>query len=546
MLSVAVIPIPVLAQQTPQLPDLLPPAQPPQPLPIEPIPEPEVQREPPLNVPEVNFKDSIQVTGFQFVGNTVIDDQTLEALAAQFMGRTLDLSELLQVRTLVTDYYESQGFTTSGAFILVADNLSFDTTNANIVIRVIEGKLQELKIVGAKHLQGYIRQRVVATQSGVFNEKQLFQSLKQLQLNQRIDRIAARLDNGSVLDQSILTLEVDPAPSSSVKVNLNNYGSPTVGTFTRSLAYENLNVFGLGDTFRVSYSNATGSNGIAVSYGVPINAQDGYAEISYSYDNSHIIEPPFDALDISATSQSFRFSVQQPVFRQISDNTIQELVVGLAATHEKSESFLFNQRFPVFGGADDQGRISTTVLSLFQNYSRIDGQQSLLLNSTFNFGLGGSTENSQFFSWQGNALWARRLPLNLTLITRGNLQFADRQLLSSQQASLGGINTVRGFRTNQIVSDNQASGSVELQIPVYNGSKGSLVIYPFVDAGVGYNNSEDFLENTGVLASVGFGLRYQYKNLALRFDYGYGFEGRSERRRTLQENGATLSLEYTF
>ena len=99
----------------------------------------------------------------------------------------------------------------------------------------------------------------------------------------------------------------------------------------------------------------------------------------------------------------------------------------------------------------------------------------IALRSTESIGLDllGATENSgdvpdgQFFAWLGQAQFARRLfgsdwQLNL----RGDVQLTADPLLPIERIAIGGIDTVRGYRENELVVDNGWIASAELRIPL--------------------------------------------------------------------------------
>ncbi|MGB3650239.1 MAG: ShlB/FhaC/HecB family hemolysin secretion/activation protein, partial [Rivularia sp. (in: cyanobacteria)] len=66
------------------------------------------------------------------------------------------------------------------------------------------------------------------------------------------------------------------------------------------------------------------------------------------------------------------------------------------------------------------------------------------------------------------------------LLTSINTQLTPDSLLSLERFSIGGVDTVRGYRQNQLVSDNGVLGAVELRIPLTENPK-NLQVNPFVE-----------------------------------------------------------------
>ena len=52
------------------------------------------------------------------------------------------------------------------------------------------------------------------------------------------------------------------------------------------------------------------------------------------------------------------------------------------------------------------------------------------------------------------------------ILTSLTAQLTPDSLLSLEQIGIGGINTVRGYRQNQLVTDNGILGSIEVRIPL--------------------------------------------------------------------------------
>ncbi|WP_338421896.1 ShlB/FhaC/HecB family hemolysin secretion/activation protein, partial [Nostoc flagelliforme] len=54
--------------------------------------------------------------------------------------------------------------------------------------------------------------------------------------------------------------------------------------------------------------------------------------------------------------------------------------------------------------------------------------------------------DSRFFSWQGQAQWARLLARDTLMLLHLNTQLATTTLLPLEQFGAGGVDSVRGYR----------------------------------------------------------------------------------------------------
>lgn len=546
-------PTQLLAQEAPILPDTLP-------LP-KPTPEAPPPSAPPITPLDINpfvLPSGIDPEGdpsviltpkhFIFQGNTLFTDEELQAVVAEYIGKPIKVGELLQLEEKITQLYVGEGYLNSGA-IIANTGIEIDPSNAEITIKIIEGRVTGIEIAGAKRLEKYIRARVNPVIKGVLREQDILEALRWLQIDPLIVGIKAQLRPGPNAGQAILFLTVEPAKPLIVEVFANNNRGPSVGTFERGAAAAYRNVTGLGDIFSLTYRNTTGSNLIGATYSVPVNIKNGTIGLSFIYGDNDITEKPFNQIDLNTNAIQIEASFRQPILRKISGEQIQEFALGASLSRLESNESLLGIPFPLTEGADGEGQTNSTILRLFQEFANRDRNDSIILRSQFNLGLPIATRNSDrfgngsFFSLQGQALWTHQFS-NFTWVNRGGVQLADGPVIPSEQFSLGGVSTVRGYRQDGVTRDSGLFFSSELRIPIVSIASGTLQVVPFVDVGHAFNQGQRFLpDESQTLASVGLGLRYDLTDrLSVRVDYGIPLLNRPDRRPTLQEEGLYLSI----
>jgi hemolysin activation/secretion protein len=133
-----------------------------------------------------------------------------------------------------------------------------------------------------------------------------------------------------------------------------------------------------------------------------------------------------------------------------------------------------------------------------------------------------------------------------TLIVRANAQLSDEPLLALEQFSLGGVQSVRGYRENQLLRDNGIFGSVELRVPVWmRADKTPIVsIAPFFDIGTGWNTVSDNADDASeTIASAGLGVLVNVnKHVQASLYWGHPFTDLVATRESLQDYGLHLSI----
>lgn len=238
--------------------------------------------------------------------------------------------------------------------------------------------------------------------------------------------------------------------------------------------------------------------------------------------------------------------------------TFDEVALSTSAFWRESKSFFSDIPYALAPGAEVDGEIKIFALRFAQEWTRQNASSVFAMRSEFSLGLDAfnSTTNEQiagvaripdsrFFSWRGQTQYVLLLAPETPLILRGSLQIANDALLGAEQFSVGGFNTVRGYRQDTLLTDNGLLASAELHIPISKGlsESGVLQLIPFFDYGKGWNNFDVPNPDPNNLISLGIGLLWQEENFSFRFDYGIPLVDTNSRDRTLQEQGLYFSLQ---
>lgn len=478
----------------------------------------------------------------QLTARAVGVERTISEQLDTIVGQVVTLDDLLALRTFISDAYINAGYLTSGAFL---PEQTF-ADGSVITIQVVEGDLERFDIRGLARLrERYVRDRLQARIRRPLKQEDIVTALRLLQLDPLINTVDAELLAGSGPGLSILSLEIQEAAPISAALTIDNYRSPSIGSVQLSPTLGYANLLGLGDRLTVAYGLTPGLNTYAVDYTVPLTARDTTFRFGFSSSNSRILEDNFELLGIRSNSRTFSFGLRHPVVR----TPAQELALGIAFEQRSSQTFIFDDvPFPFSpGSVDGESRVS--AVRFFQDWVTRTPNQVLAARSQFSLGIDAfdATLNEvgpdgKFFSWQGQLQWVRRLPRRHLLVARFSGQFTPDALLSLEQFSLGGVQTVRGYRTNQLVTDNGAVGSLEWRIPL-SANLDELMLTPFVEGGIGWDQGEA----AKGLASVGLGLRWQLDpHVNLHIDAGFPLIEAEPDGNSLQEEGISLSLEWSL
>ena len=229
-----------------------------------------------------------------------------------------------------------------------------------------------------------------------------------------------------------------------------------------------------------------------------------------------MVEAPFDALDIKSDSKTLGLSLRHPVYRVPGE----EFGIGVVFERKWSETELLGSKFSFAEGVVN-GESDVSVLRLTQDWLKRSRNRVLAMHarrSASDWIFFGATDNDikpdgEFFHWLGQFQWAERLGNTSTeIIFRADAQLTNDPLLPMEKFVVGGVDTVRGYRENQLVRDNGLVGSLELRIPLLPKRRGELRLRmaPFVDFGRSWNDRRS-TSGARNITSAGLGLLVDYK-----------------------------------
>ena len=530
----------------------------------------------------------VSVKHFEFTGNHVFSSRQLAKVVASYSGREITSEELEEARVALTKHYVDAGYISSGA--LLPDQ---DVASGVIKFQLVEGRLAEIELHGNFWYRSWwLRNQLRRAAGRPVNFNNLKTGLQLLRQNPTISRINAELKPGVKQGENILDVSVKDEQPIRFGFEVSNRRPPSVSEGLGEVYLTDLNLTGHNDPLDIRWGllrwtkdgavNYADFDNISGSYELPITPWDTTLAVHASRTDSSIIDETFAALGITSRSEEFGLTLRQPLYKTL-NNTV---TISLAADRKHSETFLLGRPFTLSTGAiDGESDVFATRFAFeWVNRSQV---HVLALRSSFNLGMyafdstradpravGGTTSgagsaqgfdpeipDSKFFSWLGQAQYVRRifdtesmrskpdafgwnLLRETLLVTRINAQLSDEPLLSLEQFSLGGMQSVRGYRENQLLRDNGVFASIELRIPVWLAKdKTPLVsLAPFFDFGAGWNvNKVD--DNYTTIYSAGLGLLVNAtKHSQLTLYWGHPFIDFHETKVSLQDYGLHFAL----
>lgn len=441
--------------------------------------------------------------------------------ASIYQNNRISPESLHDVARRLTAYYQKRGYINSIA--IIPDQ---EVVNGNIRIKVIEGRLTAIKILGNKHVaNSYIFERlrpVIEKKGRILNVYELEESLQEsiplLTRNARIQKINVRLMPGISIGEATLEIHVKEARMMQVKLEANNHHSPGIGAYCGEIGFRHLNPLGFGDAIHMQYGMTEGLDDMAFNYHFPLNTR---AHLTFAADQSEsvIIVNPYDQFDLTNKVTRFTLGVTWPFFQNLSHEF--SMTIRMEKLH--AETTFLDEPFAL-GGADKNGESDLSIVHCIHEWLHRSDHQIIGVRSTISFGLdtldatiNENGPDGRFATWLIQAQYLRHLDSwDSEIIARFDVRYSNKQLMPSQKFSLGGAESVRGYRENRITSDDGQLFSLQFQkplirLPISGLSQtfddGYLIGACFFDYGNAHNVDEAN-PTPNSISSIGAGLHW--------------------------------------
>jgi hemolysin activation/secretion protein len=493
-LALMAIGVPAAAQVTiPSIPlDQLPrPSDQPLPAPPPVVPRPPIvlPPAPAPGAPALSRGVRVLAKGFRFVGNTIVPEEDLQAIAAPYVGRELGNAELEELRLALTRRYVEAGYINSGA--VIPDQ---DVSGGVITFRIIEGRLSEIVVGGANGFRApFLQDRLALGAGPPLNVNDLQERMQLMLQDPQIANMSAELAPGVERGDAVLRVDVTEAKRYTVGLKASDNRSPVVGQNEVEGFFSARNLLGFGESLALRAGVTEGLNDYSAVFAMPLSARGTLLTVRYDYTDSRVVEAPLNQLDIGAKSSAWDITVSHPFYERLN-----RVINGSVTLARRSTSSTFlGQPSPFIPGAPD-GR---TVISVARfGLDGVERTQTDVIAGRVLVSRGIETLNatiiddddlpdSRFTALLGQFQWVRLLSPAGQLVFRADGQWASDPLLGSEKYSIGGMDSVRSYRRDYAIRDKGWFTSLEYRhliahVPVRANpapNEGAVRLAAFVD-----------------------------------------------------------------
>ena len=456
----------------------------------------------------------IAVKEVRFTPSEILSAEALEAVAADYRGKQVSLTELQQLAARVNALYKAKGVVTALATIPQQD-----VTAGVIEVRLVEGRVGAVRVEGnASTETDFITNRLGLQAGQLVDLDKLEQGL--VWFNRTNDvRLQAELKPGAVFSTTDIQVGVTEPPRHEMLLTLDNMGSKLTGAWRAGVSYRNRSLLGLRDDLSLSYTRARGQDSRAASYSVAANRYGGRLSLGLYEDRTSIEYGPLSSLNITGESRARVLSFRQPVWidarsqwdivagtkRRVSSNEIDD--VFLQRTDSKDRSLGAEWQWN-----NDASAVTASYIKYWTDATVLSREKYQIDRASLRY----------------NQLLTESISLRGSL---GGQWARDKNLPSGEQFFLGGEGSVRGYPVGTYSGDQGYTVNLELHHPLLNTTVGSQTLastgFFFVDHGrtAPFRPPASLLPAHEKLTGIGWGLNALIgKRTSVRLTLGYGLD----------------------
>ncbi len=452
----------------------------------------------------------VDLLEFQVEGNSLLAQREIEAALYPFLGPDKTLEDVERARAALEDLFSKHGFPTVSATVPPQDG-------ADGVVRlvVVQRPIGRLRVVGANYVApSAIKAMTPSLAPGQVPSMPAVQA-DLVAVNQLPDRtVTPSLHAGRDPETVDVDLKVEDHLPLHGSLELNNRRSAQTTALRNagSLSYGNL--WQRGDSVSVGFQTAPRrlSDAKVATFGYTYRIPDSRASLTASYVQS-----------------------DSNVSTGIAGNVVgRGKIAGLRLllpfqgdegfTHSLSAGFDYKNLTEDVGLSGSLSHTPITYVPFSAAYlaSWVGTGNSTDASGTVIWAMRGLGSDTQ--SFDNKRLYARpdfafvkadfshthTLPYDIEVYAHGQMQVSPTPLISSEQMSLGGMDTVRGYLESESLGDYGGSGQFEVRSPPlarYIGAPvNTLRAVAFLDAGaVKIRSPQSGQRTSDTLASAGIG-----------------------------------------
>lgn len=418
--------------------------------------------------------DCIQIEKISIKNSTIFDEDDFEDLIKPYLNNCNGMKNLSNLRDKISNIYIDKGYVTSRAYFKPQD-----LSDGEIEIEILEGKIEKIEDENIKSSNLYFSYK-----NKILNLKDLEVVVQQAQ-RLKSQRADIKLIPGTKVGYTIVKIVGEEVSTPCYgNLGINNYGTKKTGKYQLYTTANYENPFNINDIVNLNLNttdnivkNNNNTLGTSLSYSFPIYR--ALFNFDYSYSNyKQLNKDEFnDNFKSDGNNHNFGLGVSYKLFHS-KRNTLE-----LFSNFEKKQSnnFLNDTKLELQS-------YNLNVLNLGIKHSYLGDSYDYYSKWTISKGLSGSenfarqeTNFSKYILDLGfNKYFKTEDNFKFTSLLRA--QYSTNYLFGTEEISMGGVYSVRGFNDTGLSGNTGFYFRNELS-PTYTVDKVNISPYIALDYG---------------------------------------------------------------
>jgi hemolysin activation/secretion protein len=399
----------------------------------------------------------------------------LEKARKEQPAEGFSVNQLQGVADKISDVYHEKGFILAQAFIPAQS-----VRNGEVIVQVLEARLSGVTVEGNKSYSSRALLRPFAPVIGYPVEKSSIESALLTLTNYPGVSAVGVLGAGQDVGTTNLTVRVQSEDAFEFETSIDNEGSRFAGKNRAQASVAFNDLLGIADRLRAyalyafdrKDSNANGLYG-GISYDAPIFSPRDALHVGYAhnaYEVGNVTE------DIAALQSKGDSNVAELGYRHtFMPNRLGSSSIGLTAAHKEAvfkqlRTDRFDDKLATLTADYDWNRIDTRFRGINQFAISYSHGFKNVLGALDEYDVAAAVPASRFGATGDfdkvtlNAQRLQRITGNVSFLLRVNGQYSSDLLVSLEQVTLGGPDSVRAYPVAEVLADKGGTATGELII----------------------------------------------------------------------------------
>lgn len=460
-------------------------------------------------------------------GSISLTDEERRHLVEPFLNKCIGLVEIRELMRVITNFYIDKGYVTTRAYIPQQD-MSTGTLKL-LVVEGITGKID----LESKEAHINLGTAFPGLEGKVLNIRDFEQGLDQIN-RLKSNNASMELRPTGEPGKTDVLIKNQPGAPWSTSFTLDNYGSDSTGDNRGTLTLGLDSPLGINDYWFASFSHNLDSetnNHLSKSVLLNTNIPYGYWNFTGSYSKSNyesLITSPTQQYRSNGNTVTYNLGLQRVLQR----GQTNKLTLSSGLTHKDTKNYIEGSLLTTSSRKLTDINVNlTAVFAALGGSWTLDGGVSRGLDW---FGVEelpgagtGTVPTAKYWKYNASGTYSRAFKvsdLSASWSSSLQMQYARDYLYGSEQISVGGLYTVRGYDGTSIAGDRGLywRNDLALTLPPFDDATTSKWVgrlQPYLALDVGHISGREG-QTEGTLAGTAIGIRSV--NGLVSFDFAYG------------------------